>query len=393
MNGKKLWLVILSVTIGLASSSLSLGWGTTSKNCYWIKSASTGAGDWNNSNNWSSGIIPSGDDYAYINNGGTAQVTQNSGCKLLYLAYNSSDSGTVEILNNTLSAYTEYIGYNNIGTVTQSGGYNKITGHLEIGYNSSGIGTYNLSGGTLEVVYSVSSYSVMNLNRGTFNQNGGDVNLSTAYIGADANVLSVYNLSDGTFFAHQAVYIGTGTGGVGLFKQTGGTVTTNQEIRLGKWEGNGTYEISGGQLTSCIIMGYEEQGHQSTGTFKVIGDDANINFGFYRQYAGGTLITQFDADGISQIMNGGNTYLDGTWEISDPDDVAPLGRFTIMETNITGTFANVILPNSTDWSWGIDEDATGAGYDVLWVEHVPEPPTLAFLLITTVLMWRKKKRS
>ncbi|NOX97057.1 MAG: hypothetical protein GXO98_03145 [Nitrospirae bacterium] len=86
---------------------------------YW----QVGTGDWSTGANWDNGE-PTSDDYAYINNGGTAQITLNDRvCRFLNLGRNAGESGTVEMSSGSLSARKyETIGYEGTGIFTQSGG-------------------------------------------------------------------------------------------------------------------------------------------------------------------------------------------------------------------------------------------------------------------------------
>ena len=63
-----------------------------------------------------------------------------------------------------------YVGYSGIGSFTQSGGINNLSGsnELTLGYNTGSSGTYTLSGGTIVVgqVFGGAGTSVFNLNGG-----------------------------------------------------------------------------------------------------------------------------------------------------------------------------------------------------------------------------------
>jgi hypothetical protein len=53
---------------------LLMGWVPAHAQIYWSNSA----GDWSSAGNWSSSLVPTGTDNAWIVNGGTANVTQLS---------------------------------------------------------------------------------------------------------------------------------------------------------------------------------------------------------------------------------------------------------------------------------------------------------------------------
>ena len=72
------------------------------------------------------------------------------------------NGGTLEIPSGSLTAVTEYVGYNGNGTLTQTGGTNTITNTLYLAAN----GPYNLYGGLL-VVPSISGSAFLNISGGT----------------------------------------------------------------------------------------------------------------------------------------------------------------------------------------------------------------------------------
>ena len=67
----------------------------------------------------------------------------------LTLGYRSGSSGTYNLSGGSLLSDFESIGFQGLGTFTQSGGSNTLTGDLSLGDWPSGSGTYNLSGGGL----------------------------------------------------------------------------------------------------------------------------------------------------------------------------------------------------------------------------------------------------
>ncbi len=93
---------------------------------YWNASS----GDWSNASNWG-GIEPTGSDTAYINNSGTATITQTGEiCRDLCLGSFSTDTGTINMTGGslTVSAYDLLVGQSDTGTFTQTGGTNSLTG-------------------------------------------------------------------------------------------------------------------------------------------------------------------------------------------------------------------------------------------------------------------------
>jgi hypothetical protein len=185
----RLWGLIAAIVI-LSSSS------TEAASCYWNISS----GNWSTAAYWG-GTEPRIYDYAYIQNGGTATITQTGeGCSTLYLGTSGTGhSGTVEMIGGVLYVdYFEYIGYSGTGTFTQTGGTNTIafsssSAGLYLGYNSGSNGTYNLSGtGQLYTSYQV--YEVIGISgTGTFTQTGGTNTATYIKIGT----AGTYTLSAG----------------------------------------------------------------------------------------------------------------------------------------------------------------------------------------------------
>ena len=180
-----------------------------------------------------------------------------------------------------------------------------------------------------------------------------------------------------------------GAAGTGRFTQGNGANTVSAQLVLGGFSGAyGEYNIGGGILNAGVFL----VGSNSTifgdseGVFSVMGDDADIVAYRYGQNYKSTLNSYIDPDGISLITVSDTVSLDGTWNVFDSTGNAPLGTFNIITAagGITGAFDNVILPNTTEWSWGIDSGTT------LWVQHVPEPATL-MLLGLGGWMLRKRK--
>ena len=89
----------------------------------------------------------------------------------------------------------------------------------------------------------------------------------------------------------------------------------------------------------------------------------------------GNLESDIGPAGLSSIdaQSATSVALAGTWTVVNND--APLGKFNVIRAGsgmLSGDFASVVLPNTTDWSYGIDGDT-------LWVNHTPEPATLSIL--------------
>ena len=155
---------------------------------YW-----TGAtGDWHDPPNWDIGV-PTINDYAYIDNSGTAQITADAFSRYLYLGYDAS------------------------GAVEQTGGTHTLYNCLSLGYATGSSGTYNLSGG--ELSFGCNNLYIGYDGTGEFNQTGGTNTITDTLI-----ICNYYDLNGGELSVGQNEYL------YGVFNQTGGTHTVLNEI-------------------------------------------------------------------------------------------------------------------------------------------------------------------
>jgi len=117
-------------------------------------------GDWSVAANWTAGE-PDVDDYAYINNGGTAIVKaagETSG--YLMLAKGKSDVGYLKIESGSLKTkLNEHIGGYGVGKVFHNDGENYVDGSLILGTYDTAVGTYTINKGLLNVKNKIDSGS------------------------------------------------------------------------------------------------------------------------------------------------------------------------------------------------------------------------------------------
>ncbi|MCK4343395.1 MAG: hypothetical protein KAY37_16910 [Phycisphaerae bacterium] len=224
---------------------------------YW----QAGIGNWSTAANWDNGE-PIAGDYAYINNGGTAQITAHGEiCDFLWLGRNAGDSGTVQMTSGSLSvSFYEDIGYHGTGTFNHAGGTNSLA-ILRLGYESDGNGIYELSNsGSLSAWHE----HIGDSGTGRFTQTGGTNAITSEpagilYIGTEAGASGTYELSNSGSLSAGMEHIGHD--GDGSFVQSGGTNTVSNTLFVGRNAGaTGTYSLSAGQL---VAQG-EHIGYQGT---------------------------------------------------------------------------------------------------------------------------------
>jgi autotransporter-associated beta strand protein len=237
----------------------------------------------------------------YVGHSGTGTFVQTGGSATaissLYIGCNSGSSGTFELDGSGyLHTQGEYVGYNGAGTLTQTGGTNTLSGAggICVGYNAAGRGTYNLSGGQIAVAYERIGGSGI----GVFNQSGGTNYIPYAqgynnslYVGQGTGN-GTYNLSGGQLSA-PTEYIGGTAGGTAVLHQTGGTNTTT-DIVIGS---GGTYDLNAGALvlkslsagSGTIVFSFGGGTMKAAGTFSTtvpmtltgIGGNASVDTAGY----------------------------------------------------------------------------------------------------------------
>ena len=200
----RLFFYFLAFAILFLSSSF-----TSAVDIYWNATS----GDWSTASNWG-GAKPTSEEYAYIQNGGTASITQtDENCRVLYLG-NTGNSGTIQMTGGSLSVFfDESIGNSGMGTFTQTGGTNIIPFSLDLGNSTGSSGTYNLSGtGHLYAGDEHIGYH----GTGMFNQTGGTNAINNLYLGDYPGSIGTYNLSGMGQLSAGSEYIGSS--GIGKFR-------------------------------------------------------------------------------------------------------------------------------------------------------------------------------
>lgn len=196
MAAVRIALYILLAATGVAVVSAQ---SVTYTETYWQHDAAT-PGDWFDLSNWTNGLPETGYHYSYVNNGGTARIADGNafGGNRLYLGYDSTESGTIELSGSgQFSAYREHVGWNGTGRFIQTGGTNTISDRIHLGYNTGGNGTYEL-GGTGQLS-AVGEYIGRN-GTGRFEQTGGLNTARYLYINAKSQYLltgGALQISDG----------------------------------------------------------------------------------------------------------------------------------------------------------------------------------------------------
>ncbi len=193
--------------------------------------------------------------------------------------------------------------------------------------------------------------------------------------------------------------LGDQTGGTGVFNQTGGSLTTTEDLRLGHAGGVGTYTISAGTLD---VDGTLYVGSGGTGTFHIIGDQATIEVDGYSQNADSTL--ELTINSISPINVDGAISLAGALDVEfaslpDIEDVFPIfindgddlvsGIFSDKPEgyvfSLAGTYIDMVL------TYEANLDGGSIGNDVALLA-VPEPSAILLLLLGILALGALRRR-
>jgi hypothetical protein len=356
---------------------------------YW----QAGDGDWFYINNWLvDGLneVPGNQSYAYVVNGGTAQISYGSAVSNAL----EVDIGSEFVLDGTGSLTAggggETVGQSGIGIFNQSGGLNNCPGLLlgdNVGSTGSysldgagtladsggiivglyGTGNFNQTGGTVSLqsisaglslgdeinssgVYNLSgtgSLSVAqievigNAGIGIFNQSGGANSVGSIRIGGGGTLTSTYLLSGNGIL--QAGGVGVGLSGTGVFNQSGGTNICGGLALGDNTGGTGTYVLSG--MGSLVTTGIETIGYDSTGVFEQAGGandlSGELDIALYNTSYGSYFLS-----GGSLDVSGG-VYLDGSSSYPyGGDGVLSVSNTGLLNVGGTLTLERGALPGS-----------------------------------------------
>lgn len=279
MNRNCISTLLAAVVVCVALSFVALPMPAYATSTSWID----GTGAWDDPDNWDNGL-PGAYDTAYIDNGGTAQITTDSAAAFVYAGYDNY--GNIEQTDGTFDiSDILYLGYNSgsAGIYTLSGGTLSVGGEIRIGADG-GSGTFTWTGGT------VNATSIILGAGGTLNWMGGTLTANSIYVGSSAGTPCAVNIThDWTYGGSlevngtlgMASYKMTVTNG-GVFtlsdgstsfgnlyvdfvvKQNGGVNTISNNLDIGHSAGaTGTYDLNAGQLFAA----YEYIGAGGPGTF------------------------------------------------------------------------------------------------------------------------------
>lgn len=268
--------------------------------------------------------------------------------------FDAGNNGGVGIINQTG------------GTATFSGDWVGIGAPGEGGPNGAGTGIYNLSGGLLDIN---DGWFQLGLNggKGSLVQTGGtltsDVNImlgrleSPGYVGTEGT----YLLSGGTATLTNGITVAASAGATGTLTQTGGLLSvTGGTIGFGAGTGTvnlngGTLEIGGANFTGAGTL------KLGGGTIRVIGSPLTTSVATTTTGGTSTINTNgFGATWNSGIVGGpGGLTKAGAGTLTLNGVNSYSGATTITGGTLALGVANALLPSS-----GVNLAASGARFDV-----------------------------
>ncbi len=341
-------------------------------------------GNWTNTANWSIGDLP---------------TTTNNG----YARFSSANDGAV--IDSAVTGTTYRLEFGRkaaAGTLAINSGGSITINQFRIGaYQSSDSGTVEIDGGALTInggnhgIGYVGS-GIVNLKSGTFDST------DDLIVGRGGTANGTLNVSGGALTTVDQITVGgrsisnTNTGGTGLFTLSGGSADIGTALKIGNG-GNGTLTVSGsGDLTVGDLDIYTPSDDVGA-TYAVV---ANLNGGSV--HADRVIIGQ---DGTLNLASAAtlDTYTnmifraDGllVWEGDHTNDVATLvGNGTFTWGNATADYSDSRAYDQEYLSGGeylrTKYDA-GNGETQVWTV-IPEPATLGMvgMVATGILFIRRR---
>lgn len=280
-------------------------------------------GNWNNTANWATALVPVAGDNAAINNGANAgpSITTTVGVSQFWVGTGAGNSGSATVATGgTLNAgaWTVVGREGGTGTLTQSGGtINQNTRSFIVGSNNGSNGTFNQTGGTVNVVEAAEQFRIAESvgSTGSVTSSGTINVVRNAVFGPGTGS---FTLNAGGTFAitgntngNGELQIGQGATGIGTFTQNGGSVTVNNWVSVGRGGGQGTMVLNGGSFTKNA-NGSFLIGDNSKGTFTQTGNSTlTIASGDFKIGAGGadTITATVTCSGGLLDVQAGRTQL------------------------------------------------------------------------------------
>ena len=205
----------------------------------------------------------------------------------IHLAHATGGVGTLNIDGGTVNSKNVYVGANGTGVldVKNGGTLNAGTNTLFIGNNAGTVGTFNMSGS--ESTVTVGALYIGNKDAKT-DENGDPI-------------ACVATITGGSLTSSGTIYIGAEKNSLGVLNVEGGTLTGNNELRVGR-NGSGTMTIKNNATALFTGIVYVGQNAGSKGVLNVEGGSLS---------SGNQLIVGSTGSGTMTIKNDATTSFTG----------------------------------------------------------------------------------
>ena len=328
----------------LATGTLLLSGTSASATTYWTLGGTSttatsggGTGLWETGSNWSNNTPDTGNQNAFINNGGTSELGFGS-----VTTYNSGDMNT---------GGTDAGGVaNGSGTYLMTGATTSLTVHgwLRLGIGAGSTGIFNMSAGTLAVTggnvhigegngTNFANAAQFIISGGTFNNGGGHISVGGGNGGAGTGIFTFSGAST-LLNSTGELWVGDGVGSTGVMNMSGGTINLNNYLAIGRQSGTGTLNLSGGTINKA------GNGNVEIGTFNANTGNSNgtLNIsgtGALSVTTGNSLI---GAGGPAAVNISGGSYTQTSGFVS-------IGANTTATMTVTGgSFVSSVATNVGD---------------------------------------------
>lgn len=284
----------------------------------------------------------------------SAGTTNRFGGSYLVLGEQTTGNGRYELQGGYLgpngSATEMNVGYNGTGVFYQAGGTLDeiyLDKYLYVGRTATGNGTYVMNGG--EILFTNRTYVSIGQNGiGSFIQSNGVVTVAKTFnVGKEAGGLGTYRLTGGKISSGQFTMgekapaegkayveggeftttsegLDVGYYGTGTVWQSGGVITLNKYLYIGRVPGSkGSYVMTGGVLALTNANNHVYVGEEGNGT--LIQSNGTMNV---KNWC--TVSRKTGSRGLYRMVGGGLT-VGGQLQISE--QVGTSARFEVIGTN------------------------------------------------------------
>lgn len=223
----------------------------------------------------------------YLLNGGTASISD------FYLAAGTFNTATVSMNGGSFTSATMHVGYQSLGTFTQSNGSSNFSNYIRIGEFSNATGTVSVSGGNMTVATLAPGWT----GAGTFNAMGGLVTVTgSMLVGNSSSASGFVNISaSGGMNVNLASTSTLGNSGTCQFVQTAGGFVAGTINLAAQAGAHGLASIGGGaqsSLFACnsdMFVGGSSSGQGGNGTLNILANGVVNVAGTLHAYSTGRI--------------------------------------------------------------------------------------------------------